>query len=141
MNLIISNQIIMEKKKQLILRKDDYSLLISYLTGRLGKAVFDRRNADDLHAELKKARLVSKDDFPPDVVRINSVVRIKADDKEDIMEFSLVTPDKADIKKKKISIMAPMGTALIGFRQGQKVKWKVPAGKRTFTILDVVNEE
>jgi len=132
----------MEKKNsQLILRKDDHTILISYLAGRFGKTVFDRRNADELRGELKKARLVNKDDFPQDVVRLNSVVRIKADDKEEIMEFTLVTPDKADIRKKKISIMAPMGTALIGFRQGQKVKWKVPAGKRTFTILDVINEE
>jgi regulator of nucleoside diphosphate kinase len=37
--------------------------------------------------------------------------------------------------------MAPMGTALIGSRQGQKVKWKVPAGKKTLTILAVNNEE
>jgi regulator of nucleoside diphosphate kinase len=89
------------KNNQLILRQDDYTLLISYLAGKFGTAVFDRHNADELHAELKKAKLVSKDDFPPDVVRLNSVVRIKADDKEETMEFSLVTPDKADIKTRR----------------------------------------
>ena len=52
----------------------------------------------------------------------------------------IVTPDKANIKEKKISIMAPIGTALIGFRQGQKVKWKVPSGHKIFTILNVVND-
>jgi regulator of nucleoside diphosphate kinase len=57
------------------------------------------------------------------------------------MEFMLVTPDKADIKAKRISIMAPIGTALIGFRKGQQVNWQVPAGKRTFTILEVINEQ
>ena len=56
------------------------------------------------------------------------------------MELMLVTPDKADIKEKRISVMAPIGTALIGFRKGQKVKWQVPAGKKTFTILEVINE-
>jgi len=126
---------------QLVLRKDDYSLLISYLNGVRGKTAFDRRNAQDLRAELKKAKLVNKDDFPLDVVRLNSIVRIKAEDKDEIMELKLVTPDKADIKRKKISIMAPIGTALIGFRKGQKVKWLVPAGKRTFTILEVMNEQ
>ena len=44
--------------KELILRTDDYKLLISYLNGSIGKTAFDRRNAEDLHAELKKAKLV-----------------------------------------------------------------------------------
>jgi regulator of nucleoside diphosphate kinase len=126
---------------QLVLRRDDYSLLISYLSGVRGKTALDRQNARDLHAELKKAKLVNIDDFPLDVVRLNSTVRIKAEDKDEIMELKLVTPDKADIKRKRISIMAPIGTALIGFRRGQKVKWLVPAGKRTFTILEVMNEQ
>jgi regulator of nucleoside diphosphate kinase len=126
--------------KQLVIRKDDYNLLISYLTRASRKAVSDRRNAEDLQAELKKAKLVNKDDFPPDVVGLNSTVRIKPEDKNEIMEFMLVTPDKANIKEKRISVMAPIGTALIGFRKGQKIKWQVPAGKRTFTILDVINK-
>jgi regulator of nucleoside diphosphate kinase len=126
---------------QLVLTKDDYKLLISYLNGWHGKTAFDRRNAEDLQTELKKAKLVNKDDFPEDIVRLNSKVRIKAEDKDEIMELMLVTPDRADIKEKRISIMAPIGTALIGFRQGQKIKWQVPAGKRTFTILEVINEQ
>jgi len=125
---------------QLVLRKDDYKLLISYLNGGYGKTAFDRRNAEDLRAELKKAKLVNKENFPVDVVRLNSKVRIKAEDKDEVIALMLVTPDKANIKEKRISIMAPIGTALIGFRQGQKVKWQVPAGKRTFTIVEVTNE-
>ena len=88
---------------------------------------------------MKKAKLVKKDKFPADVVRLNSTVKIKSEDKDEIMELMLVIPDEANIKERKISIMAPIGTALIGFRQGQKVKWKVPAGKKTFTILEVIN--
>ena len=132
----------MEKvNNQLVLTKDDYSLLLSYLNGGFKKWAFDRRNAEGLQTELKKAKLVNKNDFPLDVVRLNSVVRIKADDKDEIMELMLVTPDKANIKENRISVMAPIGTALIGFRKGQKVKWQVPAGKRTFTILEVNNEQ
>ena len=62
---------------QLVLRKDDHSLLLSYLHGGFGKSAFDRRNAEGLQNELKKARLVNKDDFPLDVVRLNSIVKIK----------------------------------------------------------------
>jgi regulator of nucleoside diphosphate kinase len=126
--------------KELILRTDDYKLLISYLNGRNGKTAFDRKNAEELHAELKKAKLVHKDEFPLDVVRINSTVKVRAEDKDEIMEFMLVTPDRANFKEGRISVMAPVGTALIGFRKGQKVKWRVPSGKKTFTILEVINE-
>jgi len=129
-----------QSNKQLVLLRDDYELLKSYLNGRYRKSAFDRRNAEELHSELKKARLVSKDAFPPDVVRLNSTVRIKTEGKDEITEWILVTPDEADIKERKISIMAPIGTALIGFRKGQKVKWQVPAGKKTFTIMDVIND-
>ena len=119
--------------------KDDYDLLKTYLNNRSGKTTFDRQNAEDLFAELKKAKLVSKEKFPADVVRLNSIVRIKSEDKDHVMELTIVTPDKADIKERKISIMSPIGTALIGFRQGQNVKWQVPSGKKTFTILEVNN--
>jgi regulator of nucleoside diphosphate kinase len=125
---------------ELVVRTDDYKILISYLNGGAAKTAFDSHNAAELHAELKKARLVDKENFPEDVVRINSTVRIKAEEKNEVMQFMLVTPDKANIKEKRISIMAPIGTALIGFRKGQQVKWKVPAGVKTFTILEVINE-
>ena len=125
---------------RLILLIDDYKLLNAYLRGRYSKTAFDRRNAEELQMELKKAKLVNKDDFPDDVVRLNSRVSIKAEGNEEQMELMLVTPEKADIKEKKISIMAPIGTALIGFRQGQVVKWQVPAGQKEFTIVKVVND-
>ncbi|HET6721363.1 MAG TPA: GreA/GreB family elongation factor [Chitinophagaceae bacterium] len=125
---------------RLVLLIDDYKLLISYLNGGHGKTAFDRRNAEDLRIELKKAKVVNKDDFPDDIVRLNSKVRIKAEGNDKVMELMLVTPDKADIKQKMISVMAPIGTALIGFRQGEKVKWQVPAGKKTFTIMEVIND-
>ena len=124
---------------QLVVMKDDYNLLKTYLNNRSGKTTFDRQNAEDLLAELKKAKLVSKDEFPANVVRLNSTVRIKPEDKDYVMELMIVTPDKADIKERKISIMSPIGTALIGFRQGRNVKWQVPSGKKTFTILEVNN--
>lgn len=137
---IIKFKIMLKIKSQLILTKEDYSLLLSYLKSGYGKTTMDRRNAEALQAELKKAKLVDKEDILPDVVRLNSIVKIESQNTDEIMELMLVTPDKANIKENRISVMAPIGTALIGFRKGQKVKWLVPAGKRTFTILDVVND-
>ena len=126
--------------KNLVLKKDDYSLLTSYLKNAWTQSTFNKRDADELQAELKKAIIVEDDEFPHDAVGLNSKVRIKADGKNKEMDLTIVMPDKANIKENKISIMAPIGTALIGFRQGQKVKWKVPSGNKTFTILEVNND-
>jgi regulator of nucleoside diphosphate kinase len=130
----------MQSKNSLVLRKDDYEKIQSYLKNGHHKNSFDRKNAGELLLELKKAKLVSPDKFPDDVVRLNSKIKVKDDKNDKIMELILVTPDKADIKERKISVMAPIGTALIGFRQGQKVKWDVPSGKKTFTIMEVLNQ-
>lgn len=125
----------------LILRKDDYEYLMSYLNRGWNNASSDRKYAEDLKAELKKANLVNEIDFPSDVVRLNSKVKIKAEHKNAIMELMIVTPDKANLKERKISILAPIGTALLGFREGQKVRWRVPAGFKNFSILEVINED
>jgi len=129
----------MRNKNQLILRKDDYDLMIGYLRGGFGRSTFDRRNAEELEMELKKAKLVNMEDFPGDVVRLNSKVRIKDDENGKVMDLVLVTPGKSNISEGKISVLAPIGTALLGFRSGQKIKWKVPRGKRSFTIIEVDN--
>ncbi len=55
------------------------------------------------------------------------------------MVITLVIPSQADVKTGKISVMAAIGTALIGFRKWQQVKWKLPAGETLLTILDVQN--
>ena len=89
---------------------------------------------------MEKGTLVNKIDFPGDVIGLNSKVRIKVEGKSEEMEFVIVTPDRANITEKKISVMAPIGTSLIGFRRGQKVKCKMPAGKNTFTIVEVNND-
>ncbi len=125
--------------KQLVITRDDYQILTSILNASWAKNHVDSKNTEELKAELRKAKVVSSADFPLDIVRLNSKVKIRTQDKNEIIELTLVTPDKADIKEKKISILAPIGTALIGFSQGQKVKWQVPAGKKTFTILEVIN--
>jgi regulator of nucleoside diphosphate kinase len=125
---------------QLVLRLDDYKLLTSYLNNWNGNTPVERKSAQELQAELKRAKLVDKDEFPADAVRLNSKVKIKAEGREGIMELMLVMPDKADMKARKVSVVAPVGAALIGFRQGQQVSWEVPAGIKTFTILEVINE-
>ena len=126
-------------KNKLMLAKDDYNVIMSYIRRGLPTITFNRQDAEELEMELKKAEVVDKEKLPDDVVRLNSTVTVKEEKENKIIELTVVTPEKANIKQRLISIMSPIGTALIGFRKGQQVKWKVPAGKKTFTILDVQN--
>ncbi|MDQ3847099.1 MAG: hypothetical protein M3342_24250 [Bacteroidota bacterium] len=71
-----------KKDNGLVLRKDDYEIILSYLRGGQNKSAFDRQNAEELQAELKKAKLVDKDSFPHDVVRLNSKVKIAEANKD-----------------------------------------------------------
>ena len=125
--------------KKLLLAKNDYNTIMSYIKKGLSAITFNRKDAEELERELKNAKLVNREDLPADVVRLNSTVVIREEKENKLLELTLVTPEKANIKQRLISIMSPIGTALIGFRKGQQVKWKVPAGKKTFTILDVQN--
>ena len=123
---------------ELILRKDDYDVINAYLRG-IGRSSFDNHNAKELEVELRKAKLVDKDEFPGDVVRLNSKVTVREENANKEMIIMLVTPEKADIRQKRVSIMSPVGIALIGFRKGQKVLWNTPSGQKIFTIMDVSN--
>lgn len=128
-------------KQQLLLIRDDFDIIMGYLRNGLVHRTVSRREAEELQSELKKARLVSNEELPEDVVRLNSAVTIIDENDDKVLHVTLVTPDKADIKQRKISVLSPIGTALIGFKKGQQVAWQVPAGKRTFRILEVSNPE
>lgn len=126
-----------QEKDQLIVTKDDHETIMGYIRNGLHQSTFTLQEAEELKVELKKAKLVEKSMLPEDVVCINSTVVVKDEKADKLMELTLVTPENADIKQRKISILSPIAAALIGFRKGKKVVWKVPAGLKTFCIIDV----
>ena len=124
---------------KVVLLKRDHQILSDYVNNLHGMQVNERENFKRLSEELKKAKIVSEKNFPEDVIRINSQVVIKDVETNKEMKITVVMPNHADIKEKKISILAPIGTALIGFRKGREVSWDVPAGRKTFIIMEVDN--
>lgn len=117
--------------------REDYDIIMHQLKYHHGKKTFNSNDAEGLIKELKKAQLVNAADIPADIVRLNSKVTIKEEKEGRLLELVVVTPDKADMKQRKISILSPIGTALIGFCKGHQVNWKVPSGIKLFTILEV----
>lgn len=122
-----------------ILLKNDYEILNGFVKNLQGMQVNEKENFKKLYQEIKKAQVVELDKFPKDVVRLDSTVVIRDLQTKRDMTITIVLPQNADIKQKKVSVLAPIGTALIGFRKGQKVSWEVPSGKKDFKIMDVQN--
>ena len=99
-----------------------------------------RRNEylESLEGELSRAKLVAPTDVPPDVVTMNSRVRLVDLDTEEELVYTLVFPDQADIAQSKISVLAPIGTAMLGYRIGDVFAWQVPEGTRRLEVKQVL---
>jgi regulator of nucleoside diphosphate kinase len=124
--------------KSLLVKKEDFDIITTYIRNGSGRPSFDRHNVTELEAELQKATLVSSKDFPSTVVGLNSTAIIKDLETRKVLTITVVTPDKANIQQNKVSVLAPIGIALLGFGKGAIVHWQVPSGQKQFMIMDVV---
>jgi len=95
--------------------------------------------ARKLEAELDRARVVDARDIPSTVVTMNSWVQIREIDGGQEMGFQLVYPREASFPDK-VSVLAPLGTAVLGYRVGDTFEWEVPAGRKRFQILSIAGQ-
>jgi regulator of nucleoside diphosphate kinase len=93
-----------------------------------------------LEAELDRARVVPDDKVPEDVVVMNSVVRLRDLDSDETEEYELVYPPDADVVQGRLSVLAPVGTAILGYRVGDVIEWPVPAGLRRLRVEEVLQQ-
>ncbi len=91
----------------------------------------DRRESAErraLRAELHNAQVVEPSEIPPDVVTMNSDVQFEDVDTGDRLQARLVYPAEADVERGRISVLAPVGAALLGLAVGGDIRWPLPAG-------------
>ncbi|HVZ65095.1 MAG TPA: nucleoside diphosphate kinase regulator [Lacunisphaera sp.] len=93
-----------------------------------------------LREELDRAMVIDSSALPDDIVTMDSTVEFEDLATGEIEEYTLTYPDRADVEQKRISILAPIGTALIGYRVGDRVKWPTPGGIRELKIRRVTSE-
>ncbi|SDI81752.1 regulator of nucleoside diphosphate kinase [Pseudomonas delhiensis] len=93
--------------------------------------------AEALEAELSRANVVGHDEVPPGVVTMNSSVRCREEGSGKEYLLTLVYPEDAG-GEGKVSILAPVGTALLGLTVGQSIDWPAPGGKTLkLSLLDI----
>lgn len=120
-----------------ILSEKDFQVIHDLIKNQ--SAVQQTKEIRFLAEELKKAKVVKDKKVPDNVVQLNSVVEVEDQSTNKLMNFQIVLPSQANLKENKISILAPIGIALIGFKKDQLVEWQMPAGKRTLKIVNVEN--
>ena len=98
----------------------------------------DRDDLEELEAELQEGKLVDSKNVPPNVVTMNSRVQLVDVDENKPMVFTLTFPRDADIATGKLSVLSPIGTAILGHAEGDLVEWRVPAGIRRIKILKML---
>ena len=69
---------------------------------------------------------------------MNSTVRVRDLDTEEESVYTLAYPHQADATRGRISVLAPIGTALLGYREGDIVEWQVPARLKRLQIVEVI---
>ena len=98
------------------------------------------KEANQLSQELDRAIISKEGELDSSVIRINSFVTIEDVKAKKQMKIQIVLPSAADVKEGKISILAPLSVAIIGFKQNDEVDWELPAGIKTLRIVAVSNE-
>lgn len=120
-----------------ILTKSDYTIL-----RKLVKSAKDTSNIREialLTQELDRAIVKEEDVFDANIIRINSFAIIEDVNSKQQMKIQIVMPSLANLKEGKISVLAPLSVAIIGFKENDEVNWMLPSGNKVLRIITVTN--
>lgn len=115
----------------------DAHRLRGLLAARRNSALRDAAHLEELAFELERASLLTEDAVPDDVVVMDSRVQVLDLTSSERREYTLVYPADSDLAAGRISVLAPLGTALLGYREGDDVEWLMPGGLRRLRIEKV----
>lgn len=128
----------MARARKIVITKADRARLGTLLEQAMYDRMVDRRYLDALEIEVERARVVDTAAVPADVITMNSTVRLRDLDTDELLEFTLVYPEEANAEQNRVSVLAPVGTAIIGYRVGDTIEWPVPAGKIRLAVEQVL---
>ncbi len=115
----------MNKKPEITLSRLDAERLERLLDSLEGTSFPGKQELED---EISRAHIVAPEDVPPTVVTMNSSVRFKVESSDTTFSLTLVYPNAARDSSNTISILAPVGSALLGLKEGDEIAWPAPGG-------------
>lgn len=98
----------------------------------------NRQHFENLQEKLDRAEIVEPKKIPEDVITMNSQIRLKNLDTGEEMTYWLVFPDKTNVSPNALSVLAPMGTALLGYKEGDIIELDVPGGIKKLLVVEVI---
>lgn len=122
-----------KKEKPIYITEFDLERL-ERLLEQTGRGARTAKHIEALEDELSRAEVVEPKDIPANVITMNSRVLLKDLDSGEATEYTLCFPAEANPAERRVSILAPVGTALIGYRTGDTITWQVPGGARRFKV-------
>lgn len=121
-------------EKNIHITEIDRQRLIDLIFDAQSKGYHGSIYLEKLRGELDRAEIVLPQEVPGDVITMNSQVALLDLDTQEEEIYTLVYPEEANTSEGKISILAPIGTAMLGYRVGDVFEWEVPAGKRRLKV-------
>ena len=129
----------MEKRK-IFITETDKARLKGLFNTTIGFRNRDLKTLRDLLEELERAEIIQDEKSSKDVIMMNSTVKVKDMDTGVEFTYTLVYPEHANSNENKISILAPIGTALLCYKVGDIIEWEVPAGIRKLKVMKILNQ-
>lgn len=125
-------------RKRIVITKADHQSLEELFLSSIADAFRDKSYLNDLRGELDVATIVGPNEVPDDLVTMNSTIRLRDVKSKESETFTLVYPREANIAEGKLSILAPLGTAILGYRVGDLIRWQVPSGKGRWRVEELL---
>ena len=113
----------------------DRTKLLALILDIVQQEIDGKSYVKKLEDELKIAQTVSENELPLDVVTMNSTVLLEIEDFEETV--TLVYPEEVDVISNKISVLSPIGTAILGYRKGDIYDWEINGEQKRIYIKDV----
>jgi regulator of nucleoside diphosphate kinase len=126
------------KPATIYITESDYERLNTLIEKTRERNGIDREYLKKLEAELDRAEIVDAKNIPANTITMRSTVRLKDLVSGETNTYSLVFPTEADFSHGKISVLAPIGTAILGYRTGDTIEWPVPSGLRKLKVDKVL---
>lgn len=121
-------------ESRIVLSERDAMRVRALLAGQRRVTAGDREDLLDLQAELDRASIVEPQLLPSNVIALDSTAIVLDLESGLHNHYTLVLPAEADASEGRISVLAPLGTALLGYRAGEEVEWRMPGGLRRLRI-------